>query len=45
MNSIRGIFTPNIVLLNEDHSINEDELRRLTAWLIDGNAGGFSRLL
>jgi len=32
---IRGIFTPNIVPLNLDGSINELELRRYVDWLID----------
>ena len=53
MSSIRGIFTPNIVPFNEDHSINEHELRRLTDWLIErgvhglypnGSTGEFTRL-
>jgi 4-hydroxy-tetrahydrodipicolinate synthase len=53
MSSIRGIFTPNIVPFNDDHSINEHELRRLTAWLIEkgvdglypnGSTGEFIRL-
>lgn len=40
MNTICGIFTPNIVPFNDDHSINEHELRRLTAWLIDKGVNG-----
>lgn len=53
MTTISGIFTPNIVPFNDDHSINEDELRRLTAWLIEkgvhglypnGSTGEFIRL-
>jgi dihydrodipicolinate synthase/N-acetylneuraminate lyase len=35
MKNIAGIFTPNIVPFNDDHSITEGELRRLTAWLIE----------
>jgi dihydrodipicolinate synthase/N-acetylneuraminate lyase len=53
MNNIRGVFTPNIVPFNDDHSIHEHELRRLTAWLIEkgvhglypnGSTGEFIRL-
>ncbi len=53
MNKISGIYTPNIVPFNDDHSINEGELRRLTAWLIEkgvhglypnGSTGEFIRL-
>ena len=53
MTKICGIYTPNIVPFNDDHSINEDELRRLTAWLIEkgvdglypnGSTGEFIRL-
>jgi len=53
MNKISGIYTPNIVPFNDDHSINEGELRRLTAWLIakgvhglypNGSTGEFIRL-
>ena len=49
---IRGIFTPNIVPLNLDGSINELELRRYVDWLIDkgvhglypnGSTGEFTR--
>jgi dihydrodipicolinate synthase/N-acetylneuraminate lyase len=49
---IRGIFTPNIVPLNLDGSINEPELRRYVDWLIDkgvhglypnGSTGEFTR--
>lgn len=35
MSKIAGIYTPNIVPFNDDHSIIETELRRLTAWLIE----------
>lgn len=41
MNAIRGIFTPNIVPFNADHSVNEEELRRLTLWLIEKGVNGF----
>ena len=53
MSKIGGIYTPNIVPFNDDHSINEHELRRLTAWLIEkgvdglypnGSTGEFIRL-
>ena len=53
MSKISGIYTPNIVPFNDDHSINEGELRRLTAWLIEkgvhglypnGSTGEFIRL-
>lgn len=53
MDKIKGIFTPNIVPFNEDHSINEGELRRLVNWLIEkgvsglypnGSSGEFIRL-
>jgi len=53
MTKISGIYTPNIVPFNEDHTINEHELRRLTAWLIEkgvdglypnGSTGEFIRL-
>jgi len=53
MSNISGIYTPNIVPFNDDHSINEGELRRLTAWLIEkgvhglypnGSTGEFIRL-
>ncbi len=49
---IRGIFTPNIVPLRDDGSINEPELRRYVRWLIDqgvhglypnGSTGEFTR--
>jgi 4-hydroxy-tetrahydrodipicolinate synthase len=40
MKKIEGIFTPNIVPFNDDHSINEHELRRLTAWLIEKGVNG-----
>ncbi len=51
--SIKGIFTPNITPFREDHSINEEELRRYINWLIDkgvsglypnGSSGEFIRL-
>ena len=50
---IQGIYTPNIVPFNDDHSINEGELRRMTSWLIEkgihglypnGSTGEFIRL-
>jgi dihydrodipicolinate synthase/N-acetylneuraminate lyase len=50
---IQGIYTPNIVPFNDDHTINEGELRRLTSWLIEkgihglypnGSTGEFIRL-
>ena len=50
---IRGIYTPNLVPFLDDGSINEDELRRLTNWLIgkgvtglypNGSTGEFIRL-
>jgi 4-hydroxy-tetrahydrodipicolinate synthase len=53
MSKLYGIYTPNIVPFNDDHSINEHELRRLTAWLIEkgvdglypnGSTGEFIRL-
>lgn len=53
MKNIKGIFCPNIVPFKDDHSINEDELRRLVNWLIDqgldglypnGSTGEFIRL-
>jgi len=53
MTKISGIYTPNIVPFNDDHSINEGELRRLTGWLIEkgvhglypnGSTGEFIRL-
>ena len=53
MTKICGIYTPNIVPFNDDHSVNEDELRRLTSWLIEkgvhglypnGSTGEFIRL-
>jgi 4-hydroxy-tetrahydrodipicolinate synthase len=49
---LQGIFTPNIVPLEEDGSINESELRRYVDWLIDhgvhglypnGSTGEFTR--
>jgi 4-hydroxy-tetrahydrodipicolinate synthase len=53
MKTISGIYTPNIVPFNDDHTINEGELRRLTSWLIEkgvdglypnGSTGEFIRL-
>jgi dihydrodipicolinate synthase/N-acetylneuraminate lyase len=50
--SIRGIFTPNIVPLDDRGDINEAELRRYTDWLIEkgvhglypnGSTGEFTR--
>lgn len=38
--SIQGILTPNIVPFHEDHSINEDQLRRMVSWLIDKGVSG-----
>jgi dihydrodipicolinate synthase/N-acetylneuraminate lyase len=49
---IRGIFTPNMVPLDEQDRINEPELRRYVDWLIDrgvhglypnGSTGEFTR--
>ncbi|NQU24044.1 MAG: dihydrodipicolinate synthase family protein, partial [Candidatus Nealsonbacteria bacterium] len=49
---IRGIFTPNMVPLDEQDKINEPELRRYVDWLIDrgvhglypnGSTGEFTR--
>lgn len=49
---IQGIFTPNVVPLHDDGSINEAELRRYIDWLIDhgvhglypnGSSGEFTR--
>lgn len=37
---IRGIFTPNIVPLDERRRINEPELRRYVDWLIDRGVHG-----
>lgn len=37
---LRGIFTPNLVPLHDDGEINEVELRRYTAWLIDHGVHG-----
>jgi 4-hydroxy-tetrahydrodipicolinate synthase len=34
MNKLQGIFTPNIVPLDDDGRINEPELRRFVDWLI-----------
>ena len=53
MTKISGIYTPNIVPFNDDHSVNEGELRRMTSWLIgtginglypNGSTGEFIRL-
>jgi 4-hydroxy-tetrahydrodipicolinate synthase len=53
MTSISGIYCPNIVPFNDDHSINEGELRRIVNWLIEhgisglypnGSTGEFIRL-
>lgn len=50
---IQGIFTPNITPFDENHRINESELRRYVSWLIDkginglypnGSSGEFIRL-
>jgi len=50
---LEGILCPNIVPFNDDHSINEAELRRLVDWLIaqgiaglypNGSSGEFIRL-
>ena len=49
---IRGIFTPTIVPLTDDDTVNEAELRRYIDWLIDrgvhglypnGSTGEFTR--
>jgi 4-hydroxy-tetrahydrodipicolinate synthase len=37
---LRGIFTPNMVPLHDDGSINEAELRRYIDWLIAGGVHG-----
>jgi 4-hydroxy-tetrahydrodipicolinate synthase len=51
-NRLQGIFTPNIVPLDDRGEINEPELRRYTDWLIDrgvhglypnGSTGEFTR--
>jgi len=53
-NRLRGIFTPNIVTLDDAGNINEAELRRYTEWLIgkgvhglypNGSTGEFTRFL
>lgn len=53
MSTIKGIYCPNIVPFKADHSIAEDELRRLIEWLIErgihglypnGSTGEFIRL-
>jgi 4-hydroxy-tetrahydrodipicolinate synthase len=38
--SIRGIFTPNLVPLDDAGEINETELRRYTRWMIDRGVHG-----
>src|SRR3954462_2133956 len=52
MPKLQGIFTPNIVPLNDAGEINEAELRRYVDWLIDrgvhglypnGSTGEFTR--
>src|SRR5262245_58652028 len=52
MSRLAGIFTPNIVLLDERGEINEPELRRYVDWLIErgvhglypnGSTGEFTR--
>ncbi len=52
MNRLQGIFTPNLVPLDDRQEINERELRRYTDWLIDkgvhglypnGSTGEFTR--
>ena len=40
MSRIQGIFTPNIVPLDERGQINEPELRRYVDWLIDRGVHG-----
>jgi 4-hydroxy-tetrahydrodipicolinate synthase len=51
-NRLRGIFTPNIVPLDDRGRVNEDELRRYTNWLVErgvhglypnGSTGEFTR--
>lgn len=37
---LAGIFTPNMVPLHDDGSINEEELRRYIDWLIDRGVHG-----
>lgn len=52
MSKLQGIFTPNLVPLDENLEINEGELRRYVNWLIDkgvhglypnGSTGEFTR--
>ena len=52
MSKLQGIFTPNLVPLDENLEINEGELRRYINWLIDkgvhglypnGSTGEFTR--
>ena len=40
MSRIQGIFTPNIVPLDQRGQINEPELRRYVDWLIDRGVHG-----
>ncbi|HEX4131222.1 MAG TPA: dihydrodipicolinate synthase family protein [Pirellulales bacterium] len=40
MSQLRGIFTPNLVPLDENGQINEPELRRYIDWLIDRGVHG-----
>ena len=51
--ALHGIYTPNIVPFETDHSVNEEELYRMTDWLIEkgvdglypnGSTGEFIRL-
>ncbi|TFH47004.1 MAG: dihydrodipicolinate synthase family protein, partial [Lysobacterales bacterium] len=37
---LKGVFTPNIVPLNQAGQINEPELRRYTDWLIERGVHG-----
>jgi len=39
-NRLRGIFTPNMVPLDEQGTINEPELRRYVDWLIESGVHG-----
>lgn len=38
--TIAGIYTPNIIPYNPDHSLNEGELRRYVSWLIEKGVSG-----
>ena len=40
MSKLQGIFTPNLVPLDENLEINEGELRRYINWLIDKGVHG-----